>query len=153
MKNVILIVALFLASSAWCAPYQVAAWTFGDSASLQAASDRAAIDEVDIDWYVSQRNLSVKGSGVDRSFVSAAHARGIKVFATVSNYSDSLGDFDPDLASGILAGKASSNKHISAIVSLCMAGGYDGVDLDWEALHPADRNRFSVFVTSLAKQS
>jgi spore germination protein YaaH len=31
-----------------------------------------------------------------------------------------------------------------------MAGGYDGVDLDWEALHPADRNRFSVFVTSLA---
>lgn len=152
MKFVPAFLALLLATAAWSAPYEVAAWTFGDTASLNAAANRAAIDEVNVDWYVSRPDLSVRGDGVLPVFVANARARGIRVLATVSNWSETLGDFDPDLAHKILALKTSRDKHTTAIVQLCVNGGYDGIDLDWEALHPADKARFTLFVTMLASR-
>lgn len=152
VKYSFLIIALLLTTPAWCDPYRVSAWTFGDRASLKAAADRAAIDEVNVDWYISKPDLSIQGDGVDTDFVAVAKARGVRVLATVSNWSEALGDFDPDLAHGILATKTSTDQHIQAIVKLCQEGGYDGIDLDWEALYPSDRNRFTHFVAQLAQK-
>jgi spore germination protein len=133
-------------------PYQVSAWTFGDNDSLGQACDRQVIDEVDVDWYLSCRSGHLRATGDENpDFVAQAHARGLRVLATVSNWSEALGDFDPEIAATILAGKASRNLHAARIVQLCKNKGYDGIDLDWESLRAADRNRFSAFVEELAK--
>lgn len=152
MKYFLAFLVLMTAAIAWSAPYQVTAWTFGDAASLQGAADRAAIDEVDVDWYLSQADLTLKGVDYNPDFVAAAHSRGLTVFATVSNWSDALNDFDPDLAANILASPIARSKHIKNIVKICTKKGYDGIDLDWESMHPADKDRFSSFVAGLAKK-
>ena len=133
-------------------PYQVSAWTFGDNDSLGRACERNAIDEVSVDWYFSCVNGCIGVSGdEDPDFVAHAHARGLRVLATVSNWNEALGCFDPEIATAILAGKASRDLHAARIVRLCKNKGYDGIDLDWESLRAADRNRFSAFVEELAK--
>ena len=70
--------------------------------------------------------------------------------ATVSNWSDSAGDFDPGLAHDILSNAKKRSKHAGALAQLCADHGYDGIDLDWESLRVKDRDRFSAFVESLA---
>ena len=152
MKILLAAAVLLVAATGWCAPYEVAAWTFGDAPSLNAAANRAAIDEVNVDWYFSRPDLSIHADGVLPAFVSLARARGIRVLATVSNWTETLGDFDPELAHKILANSGARDKHTNAIVQLCLDNGYDGIDLDWEALHPGDRARFTTFVTMLASK-
>ena len=80
-------------------PYQVSAWTFGDNASLVKACDRQAIDEVDVDCYFSRANgrLGIS-SDENPDFVAQAHTRVLRVLATVSNWNEALGDFDPNIA-------------------------------------------------------
>jgi len=149
MRGFFLLLALF---PSFVFGYDISGWTYGNAESLDAATDRAAIDEVATDWYLSLPNSALKGDGVDLAFVKKAHARNVRVLATISNYSNALNDFDPDIPSSILSSNTTLTKHVNAIVALCINRKFDGIDLDWEALHPADKDRFSSFVTSLANR-
>lgn len=129
---------------------QVSAWTFGDETSLDEATARGAIDEVNVDWFLSREDGSLDKSEENLPFVEEAHSRGLKVLATVSNYSTDIGDFDSHLADRILRSTKLQKRHVSEIVQLCVEKGYDGIDLDWESVYAADRNRFTKFVQQLA---
>ncbi|MEW6367514.1 MAG: glycosyl hydrolase family 18 protein [Acidobacteriota bacterium] len=133
------------------AAYEVSAWTFGDRASLDAATSRGAIDAVAVDWYASLPNGGLRTDrSEDLTFVAEARSRGLRVAATVTNLSRKTWDFDPALAHRLLTSRKLRNRHISRIVSLCVSKGYDGIDLDWESLYETDRDRFSQFVERLA---
>ena len=148
----IVLAILLLSGSAPAAgaPYQVSAWTFGDRASLDTAVTKGAIDEVNVDWYLSLASGALQGGDEDLSFVALAHSQGLRVLATVSNYSVALDDFDSGLAHLILNTPKLRDRHIANIWRMCVRKGYDGIDLDWESVPRADRSRFTQFVRALA---
>jgi spore germination protein YaaH len=132
--------------------YKVAAWTFGDRASLTQAADRHALDQVDVDWYISNKNGTLGAVDQNLAYVRLARSRRLTVFATVANWNTAKGRFDRSIAQAILAGPVTRARHIDRLVNLCKVNGYNGIDLDWEALRAADRDRFSTFVETLAQR-
>jgi len=145
-------------AQAVCAPgsgpratYAVSGWSFGDLDSLNRAVGRSAVDEVDVDWFHSRRNGSVAGQEENPELVAAARSAGLVVLATVTNPDPVHGGFDPSVAKAILASSSKRHKHAGALVDLCVALDYDGIDLDWESLRAKDKDRFSTFVEDLAQ--
>jgi spore germination protein len=130
--------------------YRVTAWTLGDAASLEAATAANAVDEVDFDWYHTQADGSVTAEDEDPDLVAAARDHDLNIFATVTNSTSSGGVFGRDLAAAIMASPDRRRRFIDDLVTLVEDMGYDGVDLDWEDLKPADRRGFSALVEDLA---
>ncbi len=97
-------------------------------------------------WY----ELSAAGSisrypgAEDATVLSGIRGKGVKVVPTITN------NFDPVRASAMLATAASRSAHVKALTDLAVSKGYDGLDVDYEAMAAADRDRFSAFVSELA---
>ena len=99
-------------------------------------------------WY------QLSGSGVvskypgaeDGSVLEAVRGKGVKVVPTITN------DFDPVRASTMLASESSRAAHVNALVSLVTSNGFDGLDVDYESLAAADRDRYSAFLRSLSSE-
>jgi hypothetical protein len=108
------------------------------------------MDEVNVDWFVSEPNGSVAGSEVNPDLVVVARGAGLKVLATVTNWNNEKDDFNPAIGHAILASASMRTKHAKALRDMCLARGYDGIDLDWESLKGEDRDQFSAFVEELA---
>src|SRR5665647_2349515 len=119
--------------------YRVSAWTLGSVASVEAATAARAVDEVDFDWYHAQADGAV-----------TAENENLDLVATVTNTKHAGGSFSRAAAAVILASPELRRRFIDNLVTLVEDKGYDGIDLDWEALKAADRERFSSFVEELA---
>ena len=130
--------------------YRVTAWTLGDEASLKAAIEARAVDEIDFDWYHSQADGRLTAQDEDLSQVETARAAKLNVFATVTNSTVAGAAFSGDLAAAILETPQTRERHIERLVRLAVDKRYDGIDLDWEELRSEDRERFSLFVEELA---
>src|SRR5450756_783307 len=130
--------------------YRVSAWTLGSVASLDAATTAQAIDEVDFDWYHAQADGGVTADNENLNLVAAAREHNLNIFATVTNTAKADGAFSHGIAAAILASPELRRRLIDNLVTLVEDKGYDGIDLDWEALKAADRDRFSSFVAELA---
>src|SRR5450830_2006430 len=130
--------------------YRVSAWTLGSVTSLDAATSAPAIDEVDFDWYYAQADGGVTADNENLNLVAAAREHNLNIFATVTNTTNADGAFSHGIAAAILASPELRRRLIDNIVTLVEDKGYDGIDLDWEALKAADRDRFSSFVAELA---
>jgi spore germination protein len=131
--------------------YKVTAWTLGDAASLEAAAAAGAVDEVDFDWYHTQADGSVTAEQEDPNLVGAARGHELNLIATVTNSTGSGSAFSRDVAAAVLASPDRRRRFIDDLLTLVEDMGYDGVDLDWEELRPADRHRFSTLVEELAE--
>jgi spore germination protein len=130
--------------------YKVTAWTLGDAASLEAAAAADAVDEVDFDWYHTQQDGSVTAEDEDPDLVGAARGHDLNLFATVTNSTSSGKAFSREVAAAVLASPDRRRRFVDDLLTLVAKMGYDGVDLDWEDLRPADRDRFSALVDQLA---
>ena len=130
--------------------YRVTAWTLGDAAALETATAANAIDEVDFDWYHTQADGSVTAEGEDPDLVGAARDKGLNIFATVTNSTSSGKAFSREVAAAVLASPDRRRRFIDDLLTLVRDMGYDGVDLDWEELRPADRDAFSALVEDLS---
>lgn len=130
--------------------FRVSAWTLGSVASLEAATSVQAVDELDFDWYHAQADGNVTAENENLDLVAAARERDLNIFATVTNTKDASGSFSRSVAAAILASPELRRRLIDNLVTLVEDKGYDGIDLDWEALKAADRERFSSFVEELA---
>ena len=132
--------------------FEVAAWSRGSRGSLDRAVKAKAIDEVDFDWYHSRADGSVKPEGENLDLLARAKSQGVRVLMTVTNRKNHLSPFDPEMAATILATPEKRKQHIDALMRICLEKGYDGIDLDWEMMKVADRDRFSSFVEELAQR-
>ena len=130
--------------------YKVTAWTLGAATSLEAAAAADAVDEVDFDWYHTQADGSVTAQDEDPALVGAARGYDLNLFATVTNSTSSGAAFSRDVAAAVLASPDRRRRFVDDLLTLVKKMGYDGVDLDWEDLRPADRDRFSALVDQLA---
>jgi spore germination protein len=129
--------------------YRVAAWSLGDGQSLLDATAARAIDEVDFDWYQSQSDGAVVARDENLDLVAAARERGLNIFATVTNQPAGTLTFSHDVAAAILATPAARRRHVENLVALVEEKGFDGIDLDWEALKAGDRKPYAAFVEEL----
>lgn len=96
-------------------------------------------------WYVMSATGTVQSypGAADATVVNGARARGVRVVPTITN------DFDPKRVATMLSTNTRMNKHVTTLVNLVKANGYDGIDVDYESLNAADRTRYSTFVTRL----
>ena len=133
-------------------PYLIGAWTFGDSASLDAAVKAGAIDEVSVDWLQSRADGSVVAPRLDAGFIGEARHDDCRVWATLTDYDEAKHTFDPSIPAAILSTAATRRRHAAAVAAWCRTYGVDGVDVDWEALKATERDAFSAFVEELARQ-
>ena len=91
------------------------------------------------------------GSGAsyeDPAILAFLRSRGILVIPTVANIIN--GVWDGGLVSKVIADPQLRAVNLNALVNLAVAGGYDGIDLDYENLRASDRAAFSSFVQQLA---
>jgi spore germination protein len=127
----------------------------GDARSFEAVQNFAEhLTIVSADVYAVEFDGTIAG-GDDFGVVAFCKARGIEVYACVSNYSS-----DPDV-DGFDAGlaRAAIVTHreavIAGLVALAEDGGYDGVNVDFENLAYSDdieddRAAFTTFIHELA---
>jgi spore germination protein YaaH len=122
----------------------------GTQTSYGAVTSFAAyLTMVSADLYEVQSDGSIVGSD-DYDVATYDSAHGIVTYAVLSNYSDSLGDFDPALAHSAMV------DHESTVIAgaLKIAAGYRGVNVDFESLAYSaniadDRAAYTKFIADL----
>jgi spore germination protein YaaH len=78
-----------------------------------------------------------------------AREHGIKLVPSIQNWGED--NFDDQVIVEIIQDDAKRAKHVQEIVDLVVANGYDGIDIDYEALRKEARNDFSAFIAELGE--
>jgi spore germination protein YaaH len=113
-------------------------------------SPEVLLARVRVHLALAHAKRQLRAQNEDLQQVAEAADADLNVFATVVN-SPRYGDaFSREVAAAILATRATRRRHIEALLRLVKDKGYDGIDLDWEELTAADRDKFSLFVEELA---
>jgi spore germination protein YaaH len=91
------------------------------------------------------------------NIIAYGKSQGLPVYASVSDYSNSIGGFDPDIMQTIDSSATTRNSAIANLVDLAVSNGLAGINLDVEAVGmeangptAADTRNFTAFVTALA---
>ncbi len=118
-----------------------------DNARKSFEKNKNLINELSPYWYFVKPNGQLSASSkFDRSIITEAKKRGIKVMPMVSN------DFDGARISRILNNPTLRKNHINTLVEKVVKGNYDGIDLDYEGMLAKDRKMYSYFVKVLAQK-
>ncbi|MBB5788326.1 acyltransferase family protein [Jiangella mangrovi] len=72
----------------------------------------------------------------------------LDVVPSISNFRS--GEWDAELVRRLIGSPALRSAHVSAIAETARDQGWDGIDIDYEALEPADYAAFGVFLNDLA---
>jgi spore germination protein len=128
----------------------VAAWmptdwdTDNARASFEANMD--FIDEISPVWYEMRSNgtLNALGGARDRSLIETAHAAAVLVLPSITN------GFDPNRTGYVLRNAERRSKFVQRILDEVEEYGYDGVDIDFEAVPDGERDYFTAFIRELA---
>jgi spore germination protein YaaH len=110
-------------------------------------------DEVSPLWYAPTPDGAVtladpENTHIDLPTVRMLQGRGIRVLPTVTNLQDE-GEA-PAAVGALLHDPAAMRRHVRALVTLAVANGYDGIDLDYESLLATDRSAYSAFLAALS---
>ncbi|HEX2031487.1 MAG TPA: glycosyl hydrolase family 18 protein [Actinomycetota bacterium] len=103
-------------------------------------------DQLSPFWYEmkSTTQISPFPGAEDAAIISGVKEKGVALIPAVSN------EFDGARVSKMLATASSRTSHVNTLVNLAIGKAYDGLDIDYENLPAADREKFSAFVTELA---
>ena len=103
--------------------------------------------------YISIFSHSVNSDGTlsdidDSTVIETARSNRVAPVMVVTN-TVSGGGFSSELASGILNDAQLRTKLINNIIGTATRKGYTGVDIDFEYIFPADRERYNEFLTEI----
>ncbi len=119
----------------------------GSSRSSTVLGHVANTQGLDIDsptWFELASADGTLTDSSDPSVVTQLEAKGMQVVPLVHN------QFDRKMTSAFLADAAAQKRFITALVSRLTALGVEGVNLDFEEVAAADRDRFTAFVRDLS---
>lgn len=116
---------------------------------------KGEIDAVGLFWYVLLRNGSIgryPHAIEDPALITEAQKNHVRVFAVIANLptEDEKGDWDPVRVEKVTGTAAARKKHIANILAIVRKHGFDGVNIDYEALKARQRDAFSRFSEELA---
>lgn len=89
-----------------------------------------------------------------RRIVALAKSLALPLYPTVSDYNNAYGDgggFDPGVSQAVLATPAARAHAVDSLVRLVTDGGHAGLNIDLEAVQPADTARYTLFMQALAQ--
>ncbi|MFT4085369.1 MAG: glycosyl hydrolase family 18 protein [Nocardioides sp.] len=131
----------------------VTGWVLADAKNRLVDRNAAGLSTLSIDGL----GLRAHGNGVLAPADGAArlarrgHHHGLSVELLLSNYSNSLGDFDATALHRLLA-SAAHRRHVAArVAAYVRRGGYDGVNVDLELVRARDGGRLVAFVRRLQR--
>jgi spore germination protein len=130
--------------------YIVGAWTFGDGADLDRAVRAGALTEVSCDWLQSRADGSLAAPRFVPGFSDRVHRAGLQAFVTLTDYDQAKLRFDGSISAAILASPQTLRAHAQLVAGWVKTNGFDGVDVDWEAVGAGRRDAFTAFVAALA---
>ncbi|NLZ44452.1 MAG: hypothetical protein GX894_06310, partial [Clostridia bacterium] len=81
------------------------------------------------------------------AIAALARRHGIKLVPSIQNWGEE--NFDDRVLAAILQDPEKRRKHVQEIVDLAVVNGYDGIDIDYEALRAGARDSFSAFIAEL----
>ena len=111
-------------------------------------------------WYTLDKNGDFKQytlAKTDRKLIRKAQENGTKVLAIVTNLPDDkaegedVDDWDYKRLEPILFSEEKRKSHINTLVSLAKDVGFDGINIDYEALPEGYREGFTLFIKELAE--
>jgi spore germination protein YaaH len=120
-----------------------------------ARANRTTFDQLSPMWYSLRDDGSLtladdENTVIDAATVRAFQQSGLQVLPTLTNLRN--GSWNYDLLGSVLASDDLRRRHVGAIVELVLANGYDGIDIDYEDLRAADRDRYTAFLTMLSEE-
>ncbi|MET3134452.1 spore germination protein YaaH [Oxalobacteraceae bacterium GrIS 1.11] len=84
------------------------------------------------------------------SIIKFAKSKSLPLYPTVSDFSDAFGGFDPAISRSINHSAAARATAVNNLLALAKNNGFAGIDLDFEAVAPADKASFTRFVGALS---
>jgi len=116
-------------------------------------SEKAFLEHRGLFTWVSPTWLTVHGDGYVQekvwapALVDAAREAGVKVVVLAANTG-----FSPRAVHSILTEPAARERALHGLAEIVEKRGYDGLNLDFEGIPPADRDAYTSFVCSLAER-
>jgi spore germination protein YaaH len=149
-------IMLAKASTANC-PQEVLGWVpYWDQkrAKQSFKQNSDVITQLSMFWYHLDRRGRVRRyteAREDFAFVRDAQAKGVKVLAIVANLTDEEGveEWDRDRVTRTIGEETRRRKHVADLVALARDKEFDGINIDYEALSPEDREPFTAFIHEL----
>jgi spore germination protein len=141
-------------------PVRVITWIPYWDQNSAAESMRAHADQIDLVsffWYVFTEDGMIRPymyAEEDWTLVQEAHSLGMRVHALIANLPDENegGDWDNDRVERMLNDESLRESHIEDIITLIEQKGFDGIDIDYEALEGRNRATFSAFIEELGAE-
>lgn len=96
-------------------------------------------------WYTIHRTGAITGAA-DPQVMRFAEKNHLWVFALIQNMNGSA------VYHALLNDPVAARQAIDQMLSLCESEGFDGVNLDFEGIAPADRQAYTNFVAALSQQ-
>jgi len=129
-----------------------AAWhlvTVADAnASLSRLTESAwSLDVVSPTWYKLVDGTGVVDSIAWKSYVATAHAQGLSVWPLVDDFASGI---DSDGRAAFLASADSRNTFVSYLIGQANALGFDGINLDFEAVPEGSSSGFEQLLRELS---
>lgn len=114
-------------------------------------------NEINPVWYSLNQDYFADGqppfvhtynAEINKEAIAAlARKNGIKLLPSIQNWGED--NFDDHVLAEIIQDPKKRTKHVQEIVSLVINNGYDGIDIDYEALRAGVRDHFSAFIAEL----
>lgn len=128
--------------SVWVAP-----WDQGSLSSMQLNASN--VDESNPVWYSLESDGRIKANWNAENATWRAAMTGTDLVPTIQNVV--AGRFNATLAANVIS-SANREAHAESIRQLVVSKGFDGIDIDYEALPASSRADFSAFVELLASK-
>ncbi|HON41649.1 MAG TPA: LysM peptidoglycan-binding domain-containing protein [Bacillota bacterium] len=97
---------------------------------------------------VDGRGGVVYTAGASGPAVRVARSLGVAPLAVISNFDGS--NFTPELAHNAMSGPT-GDATIESIVEFALAEGFQGINIDFENMHPEDRQLYTSFMAALSR--
>ena len=128
-----------------------------DTAFASFKQNPDLFSHVSLFWYLLRSDGSVRKyiyAEEDMSIINFAHAKGVKVLALVANLpdEDEGGDWDAARVNKVISSEAARKKHVTDLVNLAKKHGFDGINIDYEALKGYQKESFTLFIKELASK-
>lgn len=140
-------------------PLKIMGWIpyWDQPGAYQSFTEHAkSFESIGLFWYYLKPDGTIgryRNAVFDQSIIETAHANNVKVMLVLTNmpdHTETNTDWDWQRVDRVISTAKARASHVSEIVSLVTDKGFDGLDLDYEALRGQQRDDLSTFIHSLA---
>lgn len=127
----------------------VLGYTTSKESSYQSLKEfHEYLNTIAMDTYAFDTDGNLSGEAPENQ-LEYAKQHDIDTYAVISNFGKT--DFDPDIAHAVMNDKEAKSNFISQLVQLAAENDFTGVNIDFEAIYPEDRDLYSDLIKDTAE--